>query len=174
MAKSKSNKAKNNKAKKSNDNIAERYVQFAATLDLLKSEGEFEVNAVVQSAYQKGTIFEDPCRVVYSRADDLRWKKYKGSGMIAVPAKLVAAIEETAAKHPEQKFWKPKAQKNRVPKVWFASYAGGKHPDQQAESWENMVCSRTCKNLWCVHPAHLCWESRKAAELRYRSASTNK
>lgn len=174
MAKSKSNKAKGNKAKKSNDNIAERYVQFAATLDFLKSEGEFEVNAVVQSAYQKGSVSKDSCRVVYSRQGDERWKKFKGSGMIAIPAELVAAIKETAAKHPEKKLWMPTTQKNRVPRVWFASYAGKKHPDQQAEKWETMICSRTCQNLWCVLPAHMCWESRKAAELRYRSASTNK
>lgn len=159
-------KSKNKSKGKKKNASAEGFVQFAETLDFLKSEGDFKVANLVQSAYQEGTIFKDDCRVVMSRQTGLVWKKFKGSGPIAVPAALVAAIEETQAKHPERKLWKPTSQKNRVPRVWFASYAGKKLPNKQEKGWEKMICSRTCQNLWCVHPPHLCWEKRRAAELR--------
>jgi hypothetical protein len=146
----------------------EKFVKFVKTLDFLESvqdkeKLDFRLGDLVQSVYQKRTEWRKGCRVVLSKQREAKWKKYRGAGTVLVPAQLLSAIDELKSKYPEKKLWRPKGTASRVPRVWFACYAAGIVPDKGLADWQDFICFRSCNNLWCVHPAHLSWESRKTS-----------
>lgn len=147
----------------------EKFVEFVKTLDFLESVQDTEdvgfcLRDLVQSVYQKRTHWSNGCRIVLSKQVGAAWKKYRGAGYVVVPLALLRAIDSLKSKYPKKKLWRPKGTAKRVPRLWFACYAAGIVPNQDAPNWSHLVCFRSCNNLWCVHPAHLSWEDRKTMQ----------